>query len=223
MEEQVEARLAHGSIAVLGEVMRRMAGNPDLRQIFVGEVRGAGGDEAGPRGTGPPATRVERDEGRRVTDLGPGGGPRQERGELRGGGLRRGGESSRQGRRGDHPYRLELYGRDGVLSGRQAAPARRSGATASATSGGEYTGDSARRSRTRGRGTPSVLSLQGSRESSRERSRLASDRKRLYAQRNFLVDNGRGESRRDHGGKPRATTSGAERKVPERDTRGDGG
>ena len=78
------------------------------------------------------------------------------------------------------PYRQEPYGRDGVLPGRQAAPARRSGAAASATSGGEHTGDLARRNRTRGRGTRSSLSYQGSRESSWERSRSASDRGRLY-------------------------------------------
>ena len=42
--EQIEARLTHGGMAVLGEVMRCMANNPDLRQIFFGglgnEVRG---------------------------------------------------------------------------------------------------------------------------------------------------------------------------------------
>ena len=158
-----------------------MADNPTLRQIFFGELKSPGGAEADPRGTDPPAPRAGRDEGGRITDLGPGGGPCQDRGDRHHDGRRRGGESSRQSGRGDQPYRLEPYGRDGVLSGRQTALARRGRATASATSGGEHTGDSARRSRTRGRGTPSVLSHQGSRESSRERSCSASDRDRLYA------------------------------------------
>ena len=49
-------------------------------------------------------------------------------------------------------YRHVPYGRDGGSLRRQDAPARRGGTTASGASGGGYTGDSARRSRIRGRG-----------------------------------------------------------------------
>ena len=111
MGEQIEARLTHGSIAVLGEVMRHMANNPDLWQIFFGETGGTDEGEVGPRGADPPAPRAGRGEDRRIIDLEAGGGPRHGRGGTHGGDLRRGGERSRRDERGDHPYRLEPYGR----------------------------------------------------------------------------------------------------------------
>ena len=36
VQEQIESRLTHNGMAVLGDVMRRMANNPDLRQILPG-------------------------------------------------------------------------------------------------------------------------------------------------------------------------------------------
>ena len=193
-----------------------MANNPDLHQIFFGGLWDEVRSGARPRSDSSRAPCGGRSEGRRVTELGVDGGPRHSRKEAHGGDRRRVGGGGHRDEHGDHPYRHEPYGRDGGLPRRQDAPARRGGTTASGTSGAEYTGDSARRSRTRGRGTPSGLSTPKSRDSSRERSRSASDRDRQYAQRNFPVSNGRGDARRGHGGRPGAAASAAERRIPER-------
>ena len=65
------------------------------------------------------------------------------------------------------------HGGDGGSSGLVYAPVIRSGNTASGTPGGEYTGDSARRSRTRGRRAHGGLDS--------PRSRSASDRDLRYS------------------------------------------
>ena len=114
-QEQIEARLTHGGVAVLGEVMRRMANNPDLRQIFFGRLGDevSGGDP--PCSDSPPAPRGGRSEGRRVAELGMDGGPRDSRREAHGGDRRRVGDGGHRDEHGDHPYRHEPYGRDGGL------------------------------------------------------------------------------------------------------------
>ena len=90
-----------------------------------------------------------------------------EQGEPRGGERQRGGGEGRQDGRGDGRggrfYRHLPHGGDGGSSGYRDTPTRRGGATASGTSGGEYTGDSARRGRTCGRGATAGLALPGRR------------------------------------------------------------
>ena len=137
------------------------------------------------RSNSPHAPHGWRNEGLRVMGLAAEGRFHHERREARGSVRRRDGGGGRQDGHGDRSYCLVRYGRDGGSLRRQDTPARRGGTTASGTSGGEYTGESARRSRIRGRGAHGGPSSPRSRESSRERSRSASDRDRQYVLRNL--------------------------------------
>ena len=221
VQEQIESRLARSGVAVIGEMMRGMASNPGLRQLLFGGL----GDEAmgggRSRSDSPHAPYGWRSEGFRAMELAAEGRLHHERREPRGSERQRDGGGGRQdGRgdgRGDRPYRHLPHGSGGGSPGQRDALARRGGATASGTSGGEYTGDSARRSRTRGRGAHGGLGSPGSRESSRERFRSASDRDRQYAVRNFPCrGSGRGGARRGHSGLPGGAAPDDDRRAPAR-------
>ena len=116
-------------------------------------------------------------DGLRAMELAAEGLLHHEQREPRGGERRRGMDGGcqggRDGVRAGRQYRPLPHGGDGDSSGLVYTPAIRAGNTASGTSGGEYIGDSARRSRTRGRRAHGGLDS--------PRSRSASDRDLRYA------------------------------------------
>ena len=147
--------------------MRSMADDPGLRQLLLGGMASEVMEVSSSRDESPRETDGDLSEGTQAMEtaaeeleVAAERFPRREQHEIRGGDRRRGADSGRQAGRGsalvDQQYRPLRHGGDGGSSGRRYAPAGRSGNTASGTSGGEYAGDSARRSRTRGRRAHSV-------------------------------------------------------------------
>ena len=166
--EQFVARLTRDGAAAIGQmVIRSVAHDPGLRQLLfrgmasgVREVSSSRDESAretdGDLSVGTQAIETAAEEMEVVAERFP----RLERHGIHGGNRRRGADSGRQDGRGsalfDQQYRPPHRGEDGGSPGLRYAPAGRSRNTASGTSGGEYAGDSTRRSRTRGLRTHSA-------------------------------------------------------------------